>query len=133
MKVLKATILFAIILITAATIQSFSTVSEQDDPWEVPEKFLTMDNPISGQLDLGKDMYTQHCKSCHGKEGLGDGPKADQLDTPSGDFTDEEFQAQPDGSLFYKSWVGRDDMPAYDKKMSQTETWAVVNYIRTLE
>jgi mono/diheme cytochrome c family protein len=125
--------LSAVLAFIAILTQSFSTVNEQDEPWVVPEKFVNMDNPIKGQLGLGKDMYSLHCKSCHGKEGLGDGPKAEKLDTPSGDFTDEDFQSQSDGVLFYKTWIGRDDMPAFDKKMSQTEAWAVVNYMRTFE
>jgi mono/diheme cytochrome c family protein len=111
--------------------QSFTSV--QDDPWVVPDKFVEMENPIDGQLGLGKDMYNLHCKSCHGKEGLGDGSKAAQLDTPCGDFTTAEFAEQSDGALFYKTLMGRGDMPEFEKKMSHNEIWAVVNYIRTFE
>lgn len=112
--------------------QSFS-IDTETDPWIVPEKFVKMDNPVQGQLGLGKDMYNLHCKSCHGKEGLGDGPKATQLDTPCGDFTTEEFATQSDGEIFYKTLTGRDDMPSFEKKMSHTEIWAVVNYVKTFE
>lgn len=112
--------------------QSFS-FSEQNDPWVVPEKFVKMQNPVKGQLGLGKDMYILHCKSCHGKEGLGDGPKAAQLDTPCGDFTTDAFADQADGALFYKTLTGREDMPSFEKKMSHIEIWAVVNYVRTFE
>ena len=100
MKVSKAIILFATILITAAAMLSFSSVNEQDVPWEVPEKFLNMDNPISGQLGLGKDVYTQHCKSCHGTKGLGDGPKAAEMDGDLGDFSSKKFQAKTIISTF---------------------------------
>lgn len=109
------------------------TFPDQNDPWEVPEKFVKMQNPVDGQLDLGKDLYNLHCKSCHGKEGLGDGPKAAQLETPSGDFTSDAFAKQTDGSIFYKTLTGRDDMPSFEKKMSHNEIWSVVNYVRTLE
>jgi mono/diheme cytochrome c family protein len=131
--VFRGLLLFAIVALIAVAMQSSSDRSIQDDPWFVPEKFVSMDNPISGQIELGKEMYTVHCKSCHGKEGLGDGPKAAQLDTEPGDFTDENFQKQSDGTLFYKIWIGKDDMLGFDKKLSQTETWAVINYIRKFE
>lgn len=107
------------------------------DPWPVPEKYEKMKNPVAADkesLAFAKSLYTKHCKSCHGKEGLGDGPKAEQLDTPSGDFTSEEFQGQSDGSLFYKTVEGRDDMPGFTKKIPEAEDiWALVNYMRTLE
>ena len=133
MNMLRGLLFCAVLALIAIVTQSFFVPDEQDNPWVVPDKFLNKGNPVSGQLGLGKEMYSLHCKSCHGKEGLGDGPKAEQLDTESGDFTTEEFQAQSDGVLFYKTWAGRDDMPAFDKKMSQTEAWAVVNYMRKFE
>ena len=109
----------------------------ENDPWPVPEKYEKMKTPIDADkesLSVGKSLYSKHCKSCHGKEGLGDGSKAAQLDTPSGDFTDEDFQAQSDGALFYKTLEGRDDMPGYKKKIPDAEDmWSVVNYLRTLE
>jgi mono/diheme cytochrome c family protein len=108
---------------------------DQND-WEVPTKYLRMENPTdvsdSENLAIGKQLYMKHCKSCHGKVGLGDGPKAGELDTPSGDFSSEAFQSQSDGSLFYKTTTGRDDMPAFDKKIASDEDrWLVVNYMRT--
>jgi mono/diheme cytochrome c family protein len=107
------------------------------DPWDVPEKYEKMENPVKTDkesLSIGKSLYNKHCKSCHGAEGLGDGPKADELDTPSGDFTEAAFQEQSDGSLFYKTLEGRDDMPSYKKKIPDEEDlWCVVNYLRTLE
>lgn len=110
---------------------------QQGDPWEVPEKYEKMENPIEADkasVNIGKMLYNQHCKSCHGKEGLGDGPKAAQLDTPSGDFTTEEFRAQSDGNLFYKTREGRDDMPSFKKKIPDEEDiWHLVNFLRTLE
>ena len=55
------------------------------------------------------------------------------LEGDLGDFSSEEFQAQSDGALYYKTVVGRDDMPAYDKKIpDEEERWFVVNYMRSL-
>ena len=97
-----------------------------------------MQNPTDASnaedLSVGKNLYMQHCKSCHGKEGLGDGSKAEELDTPSGDFSSEEMQAQTDGEIFYKTKEGRDDMPSFSKKIPDDEDiWLIVNFVRTLE
>ena len=113
----------------------FSFNSSVQDPWKVPEKYKNMKNPTDPKVDLkiGKSLYSKHCRSCHGKEGYGDGTKADEVEGDLGDFSSEEFQSQTDGELFYKSTFGRDDMPEYTKKMPDDEDrWLIVNYIRTL-
>ena len=64
------------------------------EPWPVPDNYKNKVNPLKGNaesLTTGKTLYNQHCKSCHGTKGKGDGPKAAQLDTESGDFTKASF------------------------------------------
>lgn len=116
---------------------AFTPAVNYQEVWEVPAKYKTMENPMAGDdeaMEIGGELYAKHCKSCHGKTGLGDGPKAAELDTPSGDFTTEEFQAQTDGELFYKTTFGRDDMPTFEKKISDDEDrWMVVTYLRSLK
>ncbi|MGB5404695.1 MAG: cytochrome c [Robiginitalea sp.] len=111
------------------------TTPDQDE-WVVPEKYVNMKNPTDPKADLniGKALYNKHCQSCHGKEGYGDGSKAAGLKGDLGDFSSEEYQAQTDGELFYKTTFGRGDMPEYTKKMPDDEDrWLVVNYMRTLK
>ena len=105
------------------------------EEWKVPEKYEKMKNPTNPEEDIniGKSLYSKHCKSCHGKEGYGDGPKADEVKGELGDFSSEEFQAQSDGALYYKTTVGRDDMPEFIKKIPEDEDrWLIINYMRTL-
>jgi len=105
--------------------------------WPVPDAYKTKVNPLKGNaasVATGKDLYTTHCKSCHGPKGKGDGPKASQLDTECGDFTKAAFQTQTDGAIFYKTSEGRKDMPSFKKKIPDAnDMWAVVNYVRTLK
>ncbi|MCF6308548.1 MAG: cytochrome c [Flavobacteriaceae bacterium] len=115
---------------------SFSLIVDQDE-WVVPDEYKTMENPTDKadkeNMAIGKSLYNKHCKSCHGKEGFGDGPKADEQEGDLGDFSTTEFQKQTDGELFYKTSFGRDDMPKYTKKIPNDEDrWLVVNYMRTL-
>jgi mono/diheme cytochrome c family protein len=112
---------------------SFTTLIQEE--WKVPEKYENMKNPVAPKTDasIGKSLYSKHCKSCHGKEGYGDRTKANEIEGDLGDFSSEEFQAQSDGALFYKTTFGRDDMPEYIKKMPDDEDrWLIVNYMRTL-
>jgi len=110
--------------------------SNLQDPWEVPAKYEKMVNPYADAADderIGRVLYSKHCKSCHGTKGKGDGTKAKSLDTPAGDFTDASFKNQTDGSLYYKTFIGRDDMPSFKKKIAdEEEQWLVINYIKGL-
>jgi len=116
---------------------AFTTRTQQKEPWPVPDKYLKMANPVKSNgesLNTGKELYVQHCQSCHGKKGLGDGTKAASLKTEPGDFSKTEFQTETDGALFYKIAEGRKDMPSFKKKIpDQDDIWSVVNYIRTMK
>lgn len=133
---MKKSAIFSSLAFTAFFLMAFAT-KVYNDPWPVPEKYQKMANPVksdAGSIAEGKALYNQHCSSCHGKKGKGDGPKAAQLDTECGDFTSADFQKQSDGSLFYKTMEGRKDMPSFKKKISsENDVWAVVNYLRSLK
>jgi len=106
-------------------------------PWPVPDNYKNMKNPVASNTESianGKTLYATHCKSCHGSKGLGDGSKAAQLKTEPGDFSTANFQSQSDGSIFYKTTEGRDDMPSFKKKIPDNDDrWSLVNFIRTLK
>ena len=134
----RLTYLFAVVVLGAAFL---AFVSPQDQkvggPWDIPAKYKEMKNPYAGDKSLtkvGKGLYIKHCKSCHGAEGLGDGTKAAALKTYPGDFTDPDFKEQPAGELYFKSIIGRDEMPNFEKKIPDDEDqWAVIMYMLTLE
>lgn len=130
MKTLKFLMITGVICVG---LLAFTALDQE--PWKVPAKYEKMTNPEEASkenINIGKSMYSKHCKSCHGKEGLGDGPKADEVEGELGDFSSEEFQAQSDGALYYKSYIGRDDMPSFEKKMSEEDMWLTVHYMRTM-
>ncbi len=104
--------------------------------WKAPASYKSKVNKYKHSKDadgVGKELWNQHCASCHGKEGYGDGKKADQLDTEIPEFASAAFQKQTDGEIYYKSFIGRDEMPNFTKKItSEQDRWLLVNYIRTL-
>ncbi|MBS4043367.1 MAG: c-type cytochrome [Chitinophagaceae bacterium] len=122
--------------ITFSIITGFN-YSLQQNPWKVPDAAKNKKNPIANDeesLKAGKSLWATHCKSCHGTKGLGDGSKAAQLKTDPGDFSTTAFQANTDGALFFKTSEGRDDMPAFKKKLSdEDDRWHLVNYMRTFK
>lgn len=131
----KQIIYLSILLISCFALVSFSIVnSSLQESWKVPAKYEKMENPFVDAADaenIGRSLYSKHCKSCHGNKGHGDGSKADSVDTEIGDFTEDVFKTQSDGSLYYKTFVGRDDMPSFEKKIKdEGHKWLLVNYIK---
>lgn len=114
----------------------FSFVAAEKKPWDVPAKYKSMKIQKKGDpasVTLGKTLYTKHCKSCHGGTGKGDGAKASSLKTKMDDFSSPAFKALPDGSKYYMSFVGRDEMPNFEKKIAdEEERWAIINFMNSL-
>ncbi|MCY1635351.1 c-type cytochrome [Marinifilum sp. D737] len=126
-----------ILLILLLSALSLSWIEFQVKPWKVPGKYLNLKNPYVDKTDtkfVGKTLYKIHCSSCHGKQGLGDGVKAKRLKSAVPDFSLQDFQKQKDGELYFKSFIGRDEMPNFEKKIhKEEERWLLVNYMRTLK
>jgi mono/diheme cytochrome c family protein len=130
--------LFLILIIAAGLMSiSFTIINQDRKPWPVPDKDKKMKNPVpadAASIAAGKALWNTHCKSCHGSKGLGDGSKAGQLKTDPGDFSKAEVQNETDGTLFYRTTKGRDDMPSFDKKIPDADDrWSIVNFIRTFK
>jgi mono/diheme cytochrome c family protein len=125
-----------VLMLFVASFALVAFTSDYQDEWVVPAEYVNKKNPTDPTVDLniGKALYKKHCQSCHGAEGYGDGPKAGGLKGDLGDFSSEEFHQQTDGEIFYKSYIGRGDMPNYEKKIPDEEDmWLIVNYMKTLK
>jgi len=113
-----------------------SLTSSRQTPWVIDAKYKTMKNPVkadAASIAAGTALYNKNCASCHGKTGLGDGVKARTLETFPGDFSKPAYQNLPDGELFGKTKLGRDEMPKYDGKIADEDIWHMVNYTRTFK
>lgn len=136
MRIKKSNILTVTVIFLLVAFSSFS-IYQQAKPWPVPETAKNAKNPLKANAEniaIGKNLYAKHCRSCHGKNGEGDGTKAAELKTFPGDFTSPDFQTQTDGEVFYKTSEGREDMPSFKKKIPEKDDlWALVHYLRTMK
>jgi len=102
------------------------------------KKYKTMVNPYKDKTDpsyisIGRYYWNKSCKSCHGTEGKGDGVRASLLTVPIRDFSLQEFKLQTDGELYYKSIIGHEKMPNFEKVIeAEEDRWLLINYIKTL-
>ncbi len=120
---------------------TFGTASAQQKPkgkeWKVADadakKKSTVKNDDEATIKAGKEIWGSQCKSCHGVKGLGDGTKSETIDIFCGDFSSKEVQDLSDGALYWKTTEGRKPMPSFKEKLSDTERWQVVAYMRTFK
>jgi mono/diheme cytochrome c family protein len=103
--------------------------------WTAPAAARHLKNPVpatQSAVDEGMFVYAKHCQSCHGEDGDGKGQRAGELAVMPTDFTNaRQMSHLSDGELFWKITHGRRPMPAFEDKLSETERWQVVDYVRT--
>ncbi|HUI74543.1 MAG TPA: cytochrome c [Candidatus Acidoferrum sp.] len=105
-------------------------------PWIVPEEAKKVKNPLApseAELAVARSIYLEKCSDCHGESGRGDGPQAKMYDTQPADLTDNsQLNKVTDGELFYKITHGHKPMPAFKKRLSDTQRWQLVLLIRAI-
>jgi cbb3-type cytochrome c oxidase subunit III len=83
-------------------------------------------------IAAGRKVYQRLCSRCHGAEGKGDGNAAGAA--PPSDLTDDVWDhGASDGEIFTTIHDGTSaDMEGYAQRISDTDIWNVVNFIRSL-
>lgn len=102
--------------------------------WNAPPEVKAEKNPVPADatsLAEASAIYGKHCVSCHGEKGNGKGKRAPRLSVAPSDFTDAHAMSQlTDGDLFWKIGAGRRPMPSFGGRLSETQRWEMVRYIR---
>jgi len=112
-----------------------AAVDSMSDKWLSPESSATKRNPIAptqGSIAAGQKIYSKTCMMCHGKSGDADGPAAIELNVHPARLSDPQLNTETDGALFWKITTGKKPMPAFGRRISETDRWNLINYIRTL-
>ncbi len=112
---------------------------ETDTPVVIPS--ITASN--SGLIELGQKIYEQaKCSKCHGRQGLGDGPKADELKDDWGytirprDFTSESFKRGTEiQDIFLTVTTGLDGTPmaSYGDTIPDKDMLSLSSYVKSLK
>ena len=101
--------------------------------WQAPAPDAAKRNPLSANqtsIAAGQKLYTKTCAPCHGPSGDGDGRAAVELGIQPARLS--ESRSESDGALFWKITNGKKPMPGYGMRLSETDRWSLINYIRTL-
>jgi mono/diheme cytochrome c family protein len=96
-------------------------------------------NPVASSpesIKAGQTAYQRNCRFCHGADAKGDGPMAPEGTHPSSLIDAKWDRGSTDGEIFLVIRDGagpKFDMKGYKSKMTETDIWNLVNYIRSLQ
>jgi mono/diheme cytochrome c family protein len=119
----------------AYSVGSAAAADSMAEKWLSPAPSAAKKNPIAStqpSIAAGQKIYSKTCMMCHGKTGDADGPAVIELNIHPAKLSDPQLANESDGSLFWKISTGKKPMPAYGKRLSETDRWNLVNYIRTI-
>lgn len=104
----------------------------------VPAEYAGISSPFAADeasLGRGQVIYEQHCATCHGESGMGDGPAGASLDPPASPIA-HTSQMLADDYLFWRLSEGgmpfKTAMPAWKDILSEEQLWDVLHYVRAL-
>jgi mono/diheme cytochrome c family protein len=128
---MRAIVLAAAILFSAALIMGQNPSYQPDPDWRAPDGAASKPNPLATRPDAaagGKKLFLRNCAECHGSDGSGIVKKR------AADLRLPVVQDQSDGALFWKITNGNTDrgMPAFSK-LPEMQRWQLVLFLRTLK
>ena len=98
-----------------------------------------MKNPVASSpasIKAGQALFQKNCRFCHGADAKGNGPMAPEGTHPSNLTDDKWDRGSTDGEIFLVIQNGagpKFDMKGQKSKMSDTDIWNVVNYLRSIQ
>jgi mono/diheme cytochrome c family protein len=111
---------------------SFEQALSNDERWAAVYYIISLTSN-SQSIAAGQELFGANCVSCHGETGKGDGPEAASLAPKPSDFSDRAaMAAKSNQDLFDAIANGKGKMPAWKNKLTETNRWLIVDYIRSL-
>lgn len=135
-----ATAMLTLVMIVAACSSPAATQPADHVHPEVPAEYAGKTNPLANDptaVEAGSQLYTTNCATCHGTEGMGDGPAAAALNPPPRPLATEMDQIGDD-YLYWRIAEGgamapfHSVMPAWKMIINEDQIWQIITFLRTL-
>jgi putative copper resistance protein D len=88
----------------------------------------------AASITEGAALYAEHCATCHGAAGAGDGVAGFRLPRPPADLRAAHTVHHTAGDLYWWISHGIQDagMPGFAHRLTEDERWDLVNFVRAL-
>ena len=87
----------------------------------------------AGLLARGQERFNIYCAVCHGEDGYGTGIVVRRGFPSAPSYHDERLRRETDGHFFDVMSRGYGVMPSFADRLTASDRWAVVGYIRALQ
>ena len=104
----------------------------------IPAAYRDASNPLPATAEnirAGGRLFASNCATCHGPQGLGNGPAGRDLDPPPANIA--RFVRSPMANDPYLFWTISEGgapvgsaMPAFKSVLSDTARWQIIRYLR---
>ena len=98
---------------------------------------LELENPIPDDdaeaAARGASVFSTFCVTCHGPQGLGDGPVTKQGVPPPPSLLAERALQMADGQMYHIISFGQGNMASYASQVERDDRWCVIKYVRQLQ
>ena len=126
------------VLASVMTIGAAAIAQTPTRPAAVPADAKKTKSPVPSSptsIEAGSQLFQKYCRFCHGNTGKGDSPMAPKTMQPS-NLTDATWtRGSSEGEIFWIIQNGappKYDMKGLKGKISDTDTWNLVNFVRSL-
>ncbi|HEX4709164.1 cytochrome c [Phenylobacterium sp.] len=106
---------------------------------QIPAPYVKLRNPLPPtpqNAQRGAAIYEANCASCHGADGLGDGPASRTLKPPPAQLAwlAKLPPSRLDPFMYWSVADGgarlKTDMPSFKGKLTDEQIWSVIGYIQ---
>lgn len=118
-------------LITALAVFSAGYILDSSRAADGPQEEKKQSKSVSAeQLARAKSLFNEKCARCHGADGRGETVVGRMLSVP--DFTNEQWWKKEarDARFIESITEGKNEMPAFGKKLSRSEIRSLAAYVR---
>jgi len=127
------------ISISSATESSaYFYADTEEERTRATNEIINNPHPITDAgLAIGKELYNINCAICHGEKGDGNGylvrDDGGVYPVQPAILINDEFTTASNGRYYHSIMYGKNLMGSYKDKLSVSERWEVIHYIRSLQ
>lgn len=99
-----------------------------------PDTFRRSQVPyLTQSVASGRELFAEHCATCHGAGGLGDGALAAKLPKPPANLSEPHTALHTAGDMYW--WlthgIPESGMPGFGAVLSEEDRWDLINFLRS--